>query len=92
MAFKRARAARQAVFDVSVQDDGANYKLVQGLVVEEWEDEDGALRQEAVDGGTTATVIALVDGATLGTRRWATRPRCSAGRSWRRRAGRAAAR
>ena len=90
--------------------------------VDEWEDEGGEMRQEAVDGGTTATVIALLDGATLVhaqvgdslerapracmhpvhactcasltcawhvhgmcTRRWATRRRCSAARSRRRR-------
>ena len=43
----------------------AEYKVIEGLIVEEWEDEDGTIRREAVDGGTTATVIALVDGATL---------------------------
>ena len=67
IAFQKGHeAARQAVFDASQnRAEGGEFKLIQGLVVEEWEDEDGTMRREAVDGGTTATVIALVDGATL---------------------------
>ena len=39
-------------------------KVSDNVPIDEWEDEDG-LHQEAADGGTTATVIALLDGATL---------------------------
>jgi serine/threonine protein phosphatase PrpC len=60
-AFERAHeAARQAVRKV----DPA-FKMIKGVVVDEWEDEDGTMHKDAVDGGTTATVIALVDGSTL---------------------------
>lgn len=45
-------------------ETSAEFKLVNGVPVDEWEDEDG-VHQEAVDGGTTATVIALLDGASL---------------------------
>ena len=43
----------------------SNLKLLEGVPVDEWEDEGGEMRLEAADGGTTATVIALLDGATL---------------------------
>ena len=60
-AFEKAHeAARQAVLHT---DDCL--QLVGGVPVDEWEDEAGQKRQEAADGGTTATVIALLDGATL---------------------------
>ena len=61
-AFERAHdAARKAVLAV----DPA-YTLGAGTVpVDDWEDEDGVTYTDAVDGGTTATVIALVDGAKL---------------------------
>lgn len=60
-AFKAAHeAVRNAILRV---DEG--FRLVDGVVVEEWEDEDGVLRRDAVDGGTTATVMVLLDGVTL---------------------------
>ena len=36
-----------------------------GVPLEEWVDEGGEKRVEVADGGTTATVICLLDGATL---------------------------
>ena len=33
--------------------------------IDTWIDEDGVQQTEVADGGTTATVIALIDGATL---------------------------
>ena len=40
-------------------------RLVDGVPTDTYEDEDGQTRMEAADGGTTATVICLLDGATL---------------------------
>ena len=37
----------------------------QKVEVDEFEDERGEQRMDAVDGGTTATIIAVLDGATL---------------------------
>ena len=54
-------AARKAVLEA----DPTIHKLYKGVVVEEYEDERGELARDVIDGGTTATVIALVDGATL---------------------------
>jgi serine/threonine protein phosphatase PrpC len=63
-AFERAHeAARQAVLESALPDE--NFKVVEGVVVDEWEGEDDQMHLDAVDGGTTATVIALVDGSTL---------------------------
>ena len=61
-AFERAHdAARTAVLR---SDD--NFKLAgDGVVVDEWEDETGELVKDAVDGGTTATLAVLLDGATF---------------------------
>ena len=39
--------------------------MVGGVIVDNWEDEDGTMHRDAVDGGTTASVIALIDGSTL---------------------------
>lgn len=43
----------------------SDLKLVDGVPVDMWMDENGVQQIEVADGGTTATVIALVDGATL---------------------------
>ena len=51
-AFRAAHdAARQALLRL---DD--SFTLVDGVVIEEWEDEDGSMRQDTIDGGTTVTV------------------------------------
>ena len=61
-AFEAAHeAARRAVLETD-----ENLKLsASGVPVDEWEDENGISRQEAADGGTTATIAVLLDGATL---------------------------
>ena len=77
--FNRLRTEPEAVFNVAFEKaheasrkallaTDENLKLVgdppEKVPVDEW-DEDGELQMEAVDGGTTATIIALLDGATL---------------------------
>lgn len=60
-AFERAHeAVRVALLE-------ADPELVdeQGVPCEQWEEPNRGVRQEAADGGTTATVIALIDGAKL---------------------------
>jgi serine/threonine protein phosphatase PrpC len=37
----------------------------EGYLYEEWREQDGSLCSEACDGGTTATVVCLIDGALL---------------------------
>ena len=60
-AFEKAHeASRQAVLS-----SDPNLQLMQGVPVDSWEEESGEVRLEAADGGTTATIIALLDGATL---------------------------
>ena len=54
-----------ALVGTQVLKTDENLRLLDGVPVDEWEDEGGEMRQEAADGGTTATVIALLDGATL---------------------------
>ncbi len=57
---KAHEAARRAVLAAH-----PHLREVDGVLIDEWEDDEGIPRLEAADGGTTATVIALVDGATL---------------------------
>ena len=60
-AFEKAHeASRRAVLEVD-----SNYKLLEGVPIDEYVDEAGLTAMDAVDGGTTATIIALLDGATL---------------------------
>ena len=62
------RAAFEAAHDAcrrALLDADSGLVEIDGVPVEEWEDEEGELRHEAADGGTTATVVALIDGATL---------------------------
>ena len=74
--FDRLRTEPETVFDEAfelahdevreaVLDTDENLGVLDGVVVEEWEDENGEVRLDAIDGGTTVTVFALVDGATL---------------------------
>lgn len=53
-------ACREAVLGAAKR-----YKAVRGVVVDEWLDNRGNTRLDVVDGGTTATVIVLLDGKTL---------------------------
>ncbi|KAL3904673.1 MAG: hypothetical protein SGPRY_011200 [Prymnesium sp.] len=59
--------AHNAVLDAVLQArlTNSDLKLVDGVPVDMWMDENGVQQIEVADGGTTATVIALVDGATL---------------------------
>lgn len=55
--------AHKAVLDKILRS--APLKLRDGVPVDEWTDDEGVLQTEVADGGTTATVICLLEGATL---------------------------
>ena len=57
--------AHQAVI-AALQKERPEYEMSEdGYLFEEWHEQDGTLCAEACDGGTTATVVALVDGYLL---------------------------
>ena len=65
-AFRQAHEkCRRAIIDARPELIVAEEGPLKGVPVEEWSEADGQLMRESPDGGTTATVIALVDGCSL---------------------------